>query len=257
MDKNAKMSKDAILKSIEDAMEKILKASEEATQIVYKSGAGQEYRECPGAYNSVMTRAIAGDIAQLSLFMQSKDEDMTKDLKNAADHIRECDVALRRMFDDKNDHRPISEFPAHRIDAVIETMTRLKRSGYLTCPIISGYTDKMDIWVEKAAKMTIWAFYCETRDKLDVIVNKADMRLYDDNNNLIYGISEKDAESVKIVATMEQILLKALVRIPFSKKECHDCVDRIELIHILINAIAEGNAEKLDILANYTGASDK
>ncbi len=252
-----KKARKKMVKGIKSSLEGIFKASANAQPIFYKSGSGQEYKECAGAYSSIMTRAIAHDMTNLALFLYSKDKNIADKAKEASIAVRECDIELRRMFDDLKDNRPIVNFPAKKAYDAIECLADVKSSDYVTEPMIAHYIEKMNVWVDKIAKMNTWAYYCECICEIRETRQEAEMRAYDDDGNQVYGISEKDANAVDALLKMEQILLRALIRISFNDKESDLCMKRIEIVRYLTQAIVKNDTEKLDYLEKCAEAAEE
>lgn len=257
MDKRTKKSKDMILKGIKKAMEGIFKASADAQPLNYTDGTGCKHQECAGVYNSAMTRAIAHDMMSLALFLYTKNKGLADKVKSAAADVRECDIVLRRMFDDRRDNRPVCNFPSKKTYDAIECLAIVKKSKYANDPMVKHYIGIMKVWLEKIAKMNAWAYYCECQEEIRYAAHEADMRAFDNDGNQVYGMSKKDAECVKIMLSMEQIMLKAFIRIPFRCKESDDCMNKIEIIKTLIKAIIENDTDKLNYLENYANAATK
>ncbi len=256
MNKKTKKEKNKVMESVKNSVGKIFEASENAKDLSYKCiGTGREYSERPGAYLGAMTRAMAHDMMSLALFLHSVNGELAETMKTIAEMVRERDIELRRIFDDLKDHRPIAKFPYDKTESIVEMMTTIKRADIWDNPMTSRYKDVLNIWMEKITKMDIWAYYCECRDKIEAAHNEADMRAFDEDGEQVFGIPEKDAKCVKIMLALEEILLQALVRIPFDCKESQECMDKIEVLNVLTRSIINGDNEKIEYLAKCAEAA--
>ncbi len=236
-----KESKNKILKTIKESVEGIFDASASAKPFEYRSGTGIKYTQDPGNYSSPMTKAMASDAMRLSLFMCSKNEQLADILKKVSNDIREMDITLMRMYDDKKAHRPVIDFPYKKIKKTINRLTEIKRSEVIEEELCSRCIDLMDYWVNQVSFMSIFAYCIQCHDKISNLLIKAEQNAYDEDGNLVYGISKDDEKCAKILIAMEQILLKALVRIPFNSELSSECMDKIEVLNCLTEAVINGD----------------
>lgn len=253
MSKKAKEMKKKVLKGMEKKIGAIFEAARKAKTLSYKGYTSQEeIIQKPGDYSKAMTNAMIRDMMQLSLFMYSKDEGIAKIVKSVSDDVRDMDLALRRMFDDRKDGRPLTEYPHHKTPDIIDRLIDIKKSEAMKAGMVSHYRKLMDLWVEQISVMTKFAYCIECREKVSEYIKKAEMRGFDEEGNQVYGISEKDAETVKIMASMGKSLLGACVRIPLCNKANNDCMNMIEILNIFMRAIVDEDEETLEKLTNVS-----
>ena len=239
MNEQMRSVKNDVLTSIKNEVDPLFKESEKAEPITYKNGAGTEAIENPGAYSPYMTQLIIRDIMHVSMLMIAKDEKASDTLQEIAMALEEKDLALRRMFDDRKDKRPVIEYPYGDTASFIEKFTELSKNNiWDECPVAID-KEKHKAWVTRFLKLDVMAYYLQAQEAIDKALEIADNQIYDDEGNQVYGLDPKDAESVKIIAAMEQIMLKALIRLPAESETIHKTMDRIELMSILLKAIAE------------------
>ncbi len=240
MKSKEKMTRKEIIKMAEENIKKIFDAAKSANPIEYTSRSnGKSYKECPGAYNSRMSQAVAHDMMSVALFMYSKNASLADKIKNAAETVRNKDIQIRRMFDDMNDGRPISEYIYDQTENLVNTLIELRDSEASADPVISLYTKNIPIWIEKSAKMDIWAYYLNAHYQLRESIIKADNRWFDEDGNQIHGISEKEADIVNNIAELQKILLRELVRIPFMNPQSQNCMDEADALQMVIDSIID------------------
>ena len=254
MNKKTKEVKSSVLTSIKSAVGALFKESEEATPLVYQ-GMDCETTEEPGTYNKHMTWQMVRDMMQLSMFLMKDDPKASEAVRHLAKAVEEKDLAIRRMFDDRKDHRPIIEYPYGNSEKNIREMMEVAKSGILETGAYEKYREKAKAWVTRLLKLDILGYCLTAYEAIDKALSEADMRVYDDDGNIVHGISEEDAECVKIIIAMEQILLKALMRISGDSDEVQPTLGRIEIIDALIKAIVHEDEEMLDRMAKAVEAA--
>ena len=242
MKAEVKMTKEDVIRKAKENIKNIFDAAEKAAPIEYSSrSSGTSYKECLGAYNSQMAQAIAHDMTSVALFMYSKDSELADRIKDAAEIIRKKDIQIRRMFDDMNDSRPVSDYIYDQTEKLVDTLISIRESDVSKDPLISLYTKNIPIWIEKAAKMDIWAYYINAHYQLSESIRNADYRWFDESGNQIHGISEKEANLVKLIAKLQKILLRLLIRIPFMSPQSQNCMDEIEVLRLVMDSIIDGD----------------
>ncbi len=83
------------------------------------------------------------------------------------------------------------------------------------------------------------------------------MRAFDEDGELVFGISEEDEKIIHIISKIEQLFLDALVRLPVNTEELSECMRKIVNIEDFIRAIVAGDEKTLTYLANCAETSEK
>ncbi len=256
MTKEMKDAKNEVLKRIKNSVSDLFEESRKAEDITYASDGISDY-EKPGTYNTHLTQLMVRDIRQLWLFSMSADPVFADAVKNWADLLENKDLQIRRMFDDRKDRRRLSEFPFDDSASVIREMESMSKEERFACNVMTkAYEEKAKKWAARLVRLDMLAYYLQTHDALDRIIRDADMRGYDEDGNLVFGIPEKDGECVHVMAAMVQILLKAFIRIPAGSKEIKQTMARIESMLVLMEAVAKGDGKTLDYLAKCAEAAE-
>lgn len=255
MTKAQREQKNMILAAVRESMKDIFKASKESSPLIYESVYGRKYIECPEAYSADMTRAICSDINRASLIMLTVDKEHADILKNLSEILESKDLTIRRMYDDQNDNRPVTKYEFINSTDLIRRVSKLrdifdtKESG------LGAYREKLSVWVERILKMDKEAYYINARETLKLVLAECDSQVFDSDGNLIYGPTDDDAKCVRILINMTEILLKVFLRIPGTRKESNECLDRIETLLMLIKVVLNGDTDKLEYLAKCAEAA--
>lgn len=230
------------IKNVKAEFDEIIKAASDAKTTKYTcKGSGITHVEAPGEYNSRMTRAIAHDITSIALFLYSKDKDLADKIKDAGQQVRKMDIELRRMIDDYKDHRPVAVFPYECVFDIVKAFDALRHSEHEVDALISSYTETFPVWIDKIGKMTMWAYYIETRQVIREAIAEANNRCFDEDGNQVYGLNETDANTVKKLAKIATRLLDAYIKMPYMCEQADDCINKIEITSSVIEEIIKDN----------------
>ena len=249
MNEQTKKDKNLILENVKKATDSIFKASTMAGATEYTAGTGDVCKEDPGTYCGLLSREIARDMMNAALASSTKDKDVSDGLKDTWQAMFDKDIAIRRMIDDLKDNRPLSEYPYGSSENMVRALLKFKTSNLMEDKYLLTFKPKLDIWVERIGKMDIWAYYLETKQRLNRLKSDASMTAYDDDGNRVYGMPKDNAYSVKILTAMAEILLQALIRLPFRGKESGECMDRVETLCILAELIAKEDEDAIKEMA--------
>ena len=248
MNKKAKRVKNDVLTSIKNAVTPLFEECKDAPDFTYTNSAGVSDTEKPGTYNKRITGLMLYDITQASLLLTGQDEDAAELLEELGENLEERDILIRRMFDDRKDKRPVIKYPYGDTGELIKRLTDMSKTGIYENTAFGNLPKAIKACVTRLLKCDIWAFMIEAEERINEAVSKAEMRAYDDEGHIVYGISEKDEETVKIIVSMEKSLLKALSRIPAYSDNVQPTLKRIELIETLIHAIVTEDEEMIERL---------
>lgn len=240
------------------SLEPIFKAVENAEQVIYTDHLGREIKECPGAYSVEMSIAMKHDIKTCSLMLYKDDPDVSNLLSKVGNEIEERDLLIRRMFDDRKDHRSVTDFPFASTESIINDFKAIKSNEtFKNKRYYKQYKEKLTAWVKRFLQMDIWAFSLKSYDAIEKAKEQAEFRVFNEEGDIECGIPEKDEECVKTLLDMEKILIKALVKIPAHWDESQMCLKKLEVLDILIQAILTGNDKKLSYLIKCAEAAEE
>ena len=256
MTNEMKKMKNDVLTNVHSAVSGLFDESKNAKDLIYESSSGISETERPGEYNKRLTRLMISDMRQLRLFTMGSDKEFSNSIERWANILKKNDIRIRRMFDDRKVDRPVEDFPYEDAMTVINEMSEAAKADKFKGLPFKDIEEKTKKWVTRLLKLDICAYYCKAHETLAEVLRIADTRAYDDNGELVYGLSEDDTKSIKIIAAMEQLLLKALIRIPAESDEVKPAMARIELIEALMKAIAEEDEELIDRLAKCAEAAN-
>ena len=223
---------------------KMIEASKNVDPIKYVDTTDKEYMECAGAYSSAMTNAIISDIRKLGLLLGREDIETSKILFDISTAVSDKDIQLRRLFDDRNDDRPLSDYTYESTEDILDNLSKVKDINIMQEDPYKNFLCNFKIWAEKIAKMDIFAYYINSYSFIDSITDDLEFGFFKD----------EDAVFIKALITLEKILLRTVIRLPLKKSLSSDCIDRIELINGIIQIIKDGDTEKLDKLYKYADA---
>jgi len=255
MNKKMKKVKKNVLTSIKNAVTSLFEECKDAPDFTYTNRAGISDTEKSGTYNKHVTGLILHDVMQSSLLLRSQDDKAAELLRELGENLEERDVLIRRMFDDQKDKRPVTKYSYEGSGELIQRLTEMSKTGVYENTTFGDISAPIKACVTRLLKCDIWAFMIEAEERIDKAVSKAEMRAYDDEGHIVYGISEKDEEAVKIIVSMERLLLKALSRIPAYSDNVQPTLGRIELMETLIHAIVTEDEEMIDRLAKAAEAA--
>ena len=255
MKKDARENKNKVMREVKSGVEAIFEASARVKMFSYTNDFGRMFEEEPGKYVSSLTRAMLGDMMTFGIHLRSIDTDLSDSLMEARNAMDDKDITIRRMFDDRKGKRPLSRYSFERSESLVKKLLKIKESGIFEDQFSKRYEDKLPLWVERILKMDMWAYSLECLDSYEKNRNLADFRGFDDDGNQIFGISKKDANSVHLITSMQELLVKALVRLPAMSDEVQDCMAKLELIDVLVQAILDQNEERIAFLAKCAEAA--
>lgn len=257
MNKNARENKNKVMRDARGSAKVILETSARAKMFSYTNDFGRVIEEEPGKYVSSLTKAMLGDMMTFAIHLRSIDTELADRLMEVRKAMDERDITLRRMFDDRKGQRPITEYSFAHSEKLIKKLLSVKESGVFDKPFCKRYKDKMFLWSERILQQDVWAYSLECLESFEDSRNLADFRGYDDDGNQLFGISEKDAASVHLIISMQEILVRALVRLPVMSDELQDCMAKLELIDVLVQAILNQDEEKIAFLAKCAEAAEE
>ncbi len=165
MKETTKKVKNDVLRSIHSAVGNLFKESEKAEQLIYKSNSGEEARECPGAYSVYMTNLMIRDMMQLSLLLTANNKETSNAVRLMAKTLEDKDLAVRRMFDDRKDHRPVIEYPYDDTAKVIRDMSEVAKEGSLESCLFKPEEDQIKAWITRLMKVDIMAYYVTAHEE--------------------------------------------------------------------------------------------
>ena len=235
--------------------EKIFELAKAAVPYVYKDGNGDYVTENISSYCAFITRDMIRDMRALAVLLMSKYPDFGRKVQEVSDVMNNKDLTICRMLDDRRAERELSRY---EFDDTERAVTKLKEmysdNAFEEAPF-DFYKPKLKEWCSRFIMLDIRAYYIKSKDYIESSLKLASMRAYDDDGNLVFGISEKDEECVQIMAKMEELFLHALIRLPVYADELSECMEKIELIEWLIEAVTSSKDELITYLAKCAEAA--
>ena len=250
MKKNAatKFNREQATKMIEGNMDIFLKKAQEAKQFIYVDLNGKEYRECAGAYNDYLVRAMSSDMSKLWVQLNITHNEFADEVATWSTKLQELNYAILRQMDDYNGDRPIvpliKDGGPDLVKELLESMTKVKKSGILDNSEFENVKNKMDMWVDRVLYITSWAYYIEQMISIEDTRFDVQIKAYDDKNNLIFGIKDNDRAFVETTCKMREILLKAFLRIPVRDKESKLLLEKLNFLDVATQATMQGKLDK-------------
>ena len=239
--------REKVTKEIENSLDSLFKKAGLAVSIQYTGNHGVTETEDPGTYNHHLTELMIYDARNMSLFGSGKNKELSEVFGKTASMLGEYDLAVRRRLDDWKDNRPLTEFPFDDdLAELISHMSKLTKEGRLEPLQCKDIREKSKAWIERLLKLSIYAWYIEKRKKTGDVLATVDMRGFDEDGNLVWGISEKDADAAKTIASIMKLMLKSIIRLPAGSEEIKDAMGRAELMEAYMTAIAEADEDFLE-----------
>ena len=255
MNKEARENKNKVMREVKDATKAIFEASEKAEPFSYTNDFGRTIEEKPGRYLSSLTRSMIGDMAAFAIHLRSVNTGLSERIMEVRKEMDEKDITIRRMFDDRKGDRPLTRYSFNNLEKLVRILRDIKESEIFEDAFSKRYKEKIPLWTERILKQDIWAYSLECLDSFDKSRKLADFRGYDEDGNQMFGISIADANSVHLIIAMQEALVKALVRLPAMSDELQDCMTKIELIDILVQAILDQDENKIAFLSKCAEAA--
>ena len=191
----------------------------------------------------------------LSILLMSSHPELSKDMRVISDVMNKKDLTICRMLDDMKAERELSVYEYDDTDKAVNKLKEAYESNVFDTAPFGFYKPRLKEWVGRFVMLDIKAYYISSRDYLKSSLKHASMRAFDDDGNLVFGISEEDEECVRNMAKMEALLLKALIRLPVYTDELSDCMEKINQMEWIIEAVTSGKSELLTYLAKCVEAA--
>ncbi len=246
MRKEVKLDKDT---------KRIFELAQGAHPYVHKDINGDYVTENVGSYCAFISRDMVREMSTLSLLLMSKYPELGKNMKEASEVLRSKDLTICRMLDDIKAERELSDYRFDDTESVVIMLKSAKENDAFLEKPFDFYIPKFREWVDRFIKLDVMAYYLNCKDHLSSALNIASMRAFDDDGNQVFGISSKEEESVKQMVQIETLMLHALIRLPVHSNELSICMEKIERMEWLIEAVSMGKHELLEHLLRYADAA--
>ena len=197
----------------------------------YRDRLGREYFECPGAYNSAFTRAMAHDML-LSSFLCG-----LAPAKDWALSLLSLDDDLMRMFDDEKAGRKLLPYNWDLVERLLKEMSECKKDLPKNVFI--------DKWFFRVMYLSKWAYAMGQREQIREDEMNAGVRCINENGEQISGVSEEDERVIKHVNKTKNRLITAYLKAPADDKGVMEIPDHIAALDIFVQAILQGKTEEL------------
>ena len=242
------MNRNGIINEIKNTLASAIKKAGEMMPMVYKDMRGKRHMQCAGAYNDMMGRAMASDMFMLTTLYMNHDLQAVKNASTWSERMNNLNFTVMRMGDDLEGDRPLIPYDFKDAERMMEEMTNLKKKLPDAVPdekIMNMVKERLDAWVERLYYMDIWAYYLMQLETIDDIRFHASMRMFDEQDNQISGLSEGDEKIVKAICDLRESLLKIFLKLPGSSKEHNLVFEKLGLLEIITQVIMEGKMEQL------------
>lgn len=240
------VTKEQILKGVEDFIGKLKAETKNAVSFEYISRMGILYSQEPGTYNDTMVRAMASDIFFMAATSGLSDEDKLK-MFEWGKTISNLNYTMMRMYDDERGSRPLIPFDytvgKSMLKELIDFSSKF-RSDEKMRPLL----DMAKKWAEKLANINTWALCIDQMRDIKECKRDSECRVYDHDGNQIEGLSEEDESAVKAICSIRYILVKVLTKLPATSDMTEEVISRLEALDIYTHAVLEGKTEQLEYL---------
>ena len=233
----------------------IFDLANKAISYVYRDGNGDYITEKDGTYCSYITRDMIKQMKTLSVLLLGKYPELSKEMSEISDVLKKKDLTISRMLDDIKAERELSLYEFGDTGKAVNKLKSIYEGDLFDEAPFDFYKPRLKEWVRRFIMLDVRAYYISSKDYLKSSLKLASMRAFDDDGNLVFGISEDDEESVKIMAKMENLLLKALIRLPVYTDELSACMEKINYMEWVIEAVTSGKGELLAYLAKCMEAA--
>lgn len=248
MDKNINFDREELTKKVMDELKKFFDAAKNAKTLHYRSLIGTEYEEEPGAYNDYMVRAMARDMMTFWLYVKAKDPEIGKIVESWMPKMTTHNTELMRMWDDFKGERPLKGktfFNSRKGVKFITAISKVAKSDVIKDVPIEDIKEKLIIWADRIVYQMSWAYYMEQKRYAKEQLMEAETKEIDADGNILHGLSEDDEAVVKSLCAMRNVLLKVFLKIPAGNPLHQELLDKIEWIHLIIQAVLEEKIDKL------------
>ena len=201
MSKNKKVTRDEKMKEL---LKEHTVMYKNRKQFIFKNYSGDEFRECVGAYNSKLTRAITHDTIQLSVLFAN----IRCDVIDIMLKINQLDDNLMRMVDDREAGRDLIDFDYGTVATLIERMSKIKPDVKVNKEITENIQDLLILNVMRLSYMVKWANYLQTLERIESFEFDNTVQMFDANGvNQLDGLSDKDITDIRMFLDYEKKFL--------------------------------------------------
>ncbi len=238
-----------------ERIEEISKKVKEKKSFKYIDRFGNHYTQDPGCFNPDIPVFMASDMLCASACF-IKDEEMRSMAFKWPERMRDLGYTISRMFDDLKAHRPVIDYD---FDGAQNLLMEIK--DWLVS-IEDKKKDKRvvkmgEMWLKMIAYMDMWAFCLKQREDNISVKNKVKMRVFDDDGNMIEGVSEEDEKMINILNEMRRVLCGLFIKTDTTDEDNRWLLDRIQSIEVLIKAIFENKVDDLIYLMKCQEAAEE
>jgi hypothetical protein len=107
-------------------------------------------------------------------------------------------------------------------------------------------------WLEFIMYMNIWAYGILQRESIIDDRIQSEMNFYDDDGNLVEGISDTDKETVLLMCRMRKMLVKDLVSVSPADEVVTLIMEKLEVLKVVTRIILEHKQDELEKLFDTT-----
>ena len=122
-----KEERNNILAKVKEDTASIFKLAAETKGFTYADPTG-DVTEVPGKYCSYLTRCMVREIFTLYTMLYATDKEQAEKVKAWHKAMETKDLTIRRMLDDRKDHRTLSEYEFKGTDDIIKEIKDFKKN---------------------------------------------------------------------------------------------------------------------------------
>lgn len=210
-------------------------------QFVFKNHSDNEFRECTGAYNSKLTRAITHDAMQLSVLFA----DVRSDVIDIMLKINQLDDNLMRMIDDREAGRDLIDFDYGSVATLIERISKIKPDVKVNKELAENIRDLLILSVMRLSYMVKWANYLQTLERIESFEFDSTVQMFDaDGVNQLDGLSDEDIKDIRMFLDYEKkFLYLYLTAVADSEEEEKSFTEALKMEY-MAKLIAEGKVDE-------------
>lgn len=210
-------------------------------QFVFKNHSGNEFRECAGAYNSTLTRAITHDAIQSSVLFA----DIRGDVIDVMLKINQLDDNLMRMMDDREAGRDLIDFDYESVATLIGRMNEMKPDIKINKELAENIRDLLILSVMRLAYMVKWANYLQTLERIESFEFDSTVQMFDaDGVNQLDGLSDEDIEAVHMFLDYEKKFLHLYLTAEVDSEDEEKSFEEALKMEYAAKLIAEGKVDE-------------
>lgn len=204
----------------------LFKAAGEAPMKEYKSLSGNEYSECPGAYNDYMVRSMCHDMTQAWIAL--KNTPFEKRIQGWMPKMTTFNTEVMRMMDDLNGDRPVKAQNLKKWNKLRAEIQDITRAPEVAECYITDLAERMKLWDERLAYQLSWIYYLRENYHMNYFEKQLGWTEDGKDVSPMTGLTPDEEGQVKNIIEIRRIMLDTFLRIPVSAPEHKECLTKLE-----------------------------